>query len=54
MAIDIISLIIACGAVIVSILSHIRKSSCFGVIDIETRENTDDLKVPLLKKGDDK
>ena len=39
--IDIISLSIAIGAVIVGILSHIRHSECFGVkIDTRTPKNT--------------
>jgi hypothetical protein len=39
--IDIISLSISIGAVIVGILSHIRHSECFGVkIDTRTPKNT--------------
>jgi hypothetical protein len=39
--IDVISLSIAIGAVIVGILSHIRHSECFGVkIDTRTPKNT--------------
>lgn len=34
--IDVISLSIAIGAIIISALSHIRKSKCYG-IEIETR-----------------
>ena len=39
--IDIISLSIAIGAVLVGILSHIRHSECFGIkIDTRTPKNT--------------
>jgi hypothetical protein len=39
--IDVISLSIAIGAIIVGILSHIRHSECFGIkIDTRTPKNT--------------
>ena len=39
--IDIISLSIAIGAILIGILSHIRHSECFGVkIDTRTPKNT--------------
>ena len=63
MAIDIISLIIACGAVVVSILGYIRHSECLGCIKIDTRTPkpsapttpsiNDNLKTPLMTKSSD-
>jgi hypothetical protein len=46
--IDIISLSIAIGAVIVSILTHIKNSKCCGVIEINTNDNKENdlLKAP--------
>jgi hypothetical protein len=50
--IDIISLSIAIGAVLVGILSHIRHSECFGV-KIDTRTPKDSPSTtPLLQKSE--
>lgn len=55
--VDIITLIIACGAVAVSILGYIRHSECFGVkIDTRTPKTSapttpninNDIRTPLL------
>lgn len=44
--ITIVAVVSSISALIVSILSHIKRSKCFG-IDIETR----DAKTPLLSKA---
>ena len=52
--IDFVSIIIASGAVIIALLSHIKHSKCCGVVEVDMKDEKPQDITPLLRKDNEK